>query len=142
MLSPEKDLVLSVNAGSSSLKISLYSVSSHREEDHDYASPEPVTLLLTSAISSITAPPATFSFQLVSPADAESLKNVPVESITDHASAFSYFLETLRTKTQIDKKRVMYICHRVVHGGDYTEPVQITQESYDHIEKLSDLAPL
>lgn len=142
MSSLERDLVLSVNAGSSSLKISLYSVTSHREQDHDYTSPEPVTLLLTSAISSISAPPATFSFQLVSQADAESVKNVPVDSITDHASGFSFFLETLRTNAAIDKKRIIYICHRVVHGGDYNEPVQITQESYDHIENLSDLAPL
>ncbi|PPQ77127.1 hypothetical protein CVT25_010821 [Psilocybe cyanescens] len=141
MSSSGNNLVLSVNAGSSSLKISLYAVSSHQEQGQDHTFPEPVTLILSSSISSISAPPAKFSFQ---PTDSgvQSCKDEPVDSITDHASAFAHFLEALRTKASIDGKRVIYICHRVVHGGDYNEPVQITQESYDHIEKLSDLAPL
>ncbi|KDR79039.1 hypothetical protein GALMADRAFT_244781 [Galerina marginata CBS 339.88] len=133
-----QNLVLSVNAGSSSLKISLYAVSS--EQHYDRSSVEPVRLLLTSSISSISAPPAKFSFQLAS--EHQGIKDAPIDAIKDHATAFSHFLETLQSQASIDEKRVIYICHRVVHGGDYKEPVQITAESYHHIEKLSDLAPL
>ncbi|KAF4613552.1 hypothetical protein D9613_007621 [Agrocybe pediades] len=138
-MSTQKNLVLSVNAGSSSLKISLYSLSSRGNHD----SPEPVNLLLTSSISSISAPPAKFSFHVLSNDHSQSdVKDEPVDRITDHSSAFSHFIETLEHQASIDRKRIAYICHRVVHGGDYSDPVQINEESYHHIEKLSDLAPL
>ncbi|KAJ8461887.1 hypothetical protein ONZ45_g18131 [Pleurotus djamor] len=136
-------LALSVNAGSSSLKISLYVVSSHEFVlGHD-----PVTLLLTSSISNISAPPAKFSFKIINPdgivnASAANVKDEAVETIEDHATAFSHFLDYLKKEADIDRERIQRICHRVVHGGDYTDPVVISDESYHHIEKLSDLAPL
>lgn len=44
---------------------------------------------------------------------------------------------------QISKKEDIAIaCHRVVHGGDYDAPKVITQETYHHLEELTDLAPL
>lgn len=128
------DLVLSLNAGSSSLKISLF------QKDLRASAAEPVALLLTSSISSISAPPAKFSFHLVS--DPEKALDVPIDTIKDHDTAFSHFLEALRSQASIDEGDIVYICHRVVHGGDYLEPVEITEESYEHIERLSDLAPL
>ena len=128
------DLVLSLNAGSSSLKISLY------QRDLSSSAAEPVTLLLTSSISSISAPPAKFSFHLAS--DTRKSSEAPIDTIKDHDTAFSHFLKALRSQASIDEERIVYICHRVVHGGDYLEPVEITEESYHHIEKLSDLAPL
>ena len=127
------DLLLSVNAGSSSLKISLYQQS--------HAAPEAIKLVLSSSVSSITAPPAQFSFQLSS-TENPSAKDEPCEAITDHASAFAHFLQSLHSHASIQADRIVYICHRVVHGGDYNKPVLITQESYPHLEKLSDLAPL
>ncbi|KAF8899890.1 Acetokinase family-domain-containing protein [Gymnopilus junonius] len=126
------DLVLSLNAGSSSLKISLY------QRDPTSAA-LPVALLLTSSITSISAPPAKFSFHLAS--DHHKAVDVPIDSIKDHNTAFSHFLEALRSQASINEGRIVYICHRVVHGGDYLEPVEINEESYEHIEKLSDLAP-
>jgi acetate kinase len=119
-------LILSVNAGSSSLKISLF-----RNENNP--GDEPITLLLNSSVSNISSPPAKFSFQ-----HAET----DVSSISDHASAFAHFLDHLRKEASIDPNEIVYVCHRVVHGGDYTDPVVISDESYHHIEKLSDLAPL
>ena len=124
-------MLLSVNAGSSSLKISLY------QKSHTNA----VKLVLSSSISSITAPPARFSFQLSS-TENPSAKDQPCDDITDYTSAFAHFLQSLHSHASIDADRVIYICHRVVHGGDYNKPVLITQESYDHLETLSDLAPL
>ncbi|EEB99361.1 hypothetical protein MPER_00973, partial [Moniliophthora perniciosa FA553] len=48
----------------------------------------------------------------------------------------------LRKEASIDANDVVHICHRIVHGGDYHDPVVINNETYHHIEKLSDLAPL
>lgn len=120
-------LILSANAGSSSLKISLYTVVNGEDD--------PVKLILTASISSISSPPAKFSF-------AHSVRNQPIDSIHDHASAFEHFLDCLNKEASIDRSQIRYICHRVVHGGDYTHPVQITEDAYHHIEKCSSLAPL
>ncbi|KAG5220138.1 Acetokinase family-domain-containing protein [Salix suchowensis] len=136
-------LALSVNAGSSSLKISLYAVHSHEF----VLGVDPVALLLTSSISNISAPPARFSFKVAN-ADgivskqATDVKDEPVDSITDHASAFAHFLDYLKQEANIDRERIQRICHRVVHGGNYSDPVIISDASFHHIERLSDLAPL
>jgi len=134
----DKNLVLSVNAGSSSLKISLFQVT---QSSTTTKQAESVQLLLTSSISGISSPPAKFSFKSESK-NGLSIKNKEVTSIKDHATAFAHFLECLQSQASIDRKRIRYLCHRVVHGGDYTEPIEITEESYHHIETLSDLAPL
>ncbi|KAJ3491273.1 hypothetical protein NLJ89_g11355 [Agrocybe chaxingu] len=140
----DRNLILSLNAGSSSLKICLYKATRHIElqQQQPHAAREPVELLLTSSISNISAPPATFSFNPTTAIDAPHAKDEPQKSITDHASAFAHFLDHLQSQASIDRARIVYICHRVVHGGDYTEPIEITDESYHHIENLSDLAPL
>jgi acetate kinase len=132
-------LILSVNAGSSSLKISLFRLSNQSRStrgDH-----EPITLLLTSSISNLSSPPAKFSFDCPSLGD-KGVKEEDVSSINDHASAFAHFLDCLKGEASIDRDEIVRVCHRVVHGGDHTEPVIISNESYHHIEKLSDLAPL
>ncbi|KAI0368759.1 acetate and butyrate kinase [Pilatotrama ljubarskyi] len=135
---PKHKLILAVNAGSSSLKISLFK--------RDGASPESphdiVDLLLSSTITNISQPPAYFSFTLASHGAGREARKEPVQSIKDHASAFQHFLEYLKREASIDHSEIVHICHRVVHGGDYFEPVIITDESYHYIERLSDLAPL
>ncbi|KAG1821770.1 Acetokinase family-domain-containing protein [Suillus subaureus] len=125
-------LVLAVNAGSSSLKISLF-----RRTADNAANP---ALLLSSSTSSIFAPPAKFKFSFVAP-QHRSLNEV-VDSIHDHASAFRHFLDRLKEEASIDPIDIKHIAHRVVHGGDYISPVIISEESYHHIKRLSDLAPL
>ncbi|KAJ7056653.1 Acetokinase family-domain-containing protein [Mycena amicta] len=125
-----RNLILSANAGSSSLKISLYQPS--KDASH---LPH---LLLTSSISNITAPPPKFSFQVADNAP----KNEELPNVHDHASAFTHFLESLGQQADIDPGEVVSVCHRVVHGGDYNDPVVINDEAYKHIEQLSDLAPL
>lgn len=128
-------LILAVNAGSSSLKISLYQ---RVPED-----PKAPHLLLTSTISSISSPPAKVSFQ--QHADIGQVARYPDSSdssIRDHESAFMYFLESLKGDVSIDRQQIKHICHRVVHGGDYTKPTVISEQSYHHIKTLSDLAPL
>ncbi|KAI9570496.1 Acetokinase family-domain-containing protein [Boletus coccyginus] len=127
-------LILAVNAGSSSLKISLY----QREQGHSKA----LRLLLTSSISSISAPPVKVSFQLADVNQAVKHLDESERSIHDHESAIIYFLGRLKADVSIDRQQVKHICHRVVHGGDYTEPTVISEQSYHHIKTLSDLAPL
>ena len=43
---------------------------------------------------------------------------------------------------RIDLGQMRFICHGVVHGGDFMEPVKIDEELYSHIEHFSHLAPL
>ncbi|KAG1905534.1 acetate and butyrate kinase [Suillus fuscotomentosus] len=125
-------LVLAVNAGSSSLKISLF-----RRSADNAANP---ALLLSSSTSSIFAPPARFQLSFVAP-QHRSLSE-EVDSIYDHESAFKHFLHRLKGEASVDTIDIKHIAHRVVHGGDYISPVMIFEESYHHIKKLSDLAPL
>ena len=139
--SNRKGLILAVNAGSSSLKISLYR-NVENGTSHSQITSEPVELLLVSNILNISAPPASLHFTLEAHSSGKGVKKEPVESIHDHTSAFAHFLDYLKEQAQIDRSEIVHVCHRVVHGGDYFEPVVITSESYDHIERLSDLAPL
>ena len=137
---PKSGLILAVNAGSSSLKISLFrrdGAPSGSGLPHDV-----VDLLLTSTITNISAPPALFSFSLASHGEGREAKKEPAQDIKDHASAFAHFLDYLKREASIDREQIVHICHRVVHGGSYFKPVVITDESYHHIEHLSDLAPL
>lgn len=126
--------ILAVNAGSSSLKISLY----QRVPEN----PKEPCLLLASTISSISSPPAKVSFQHANTGQATRRLDSSEPSIRDHESAFIYFLDRLKEDVSIDCRQVKHICHRVVHGGDYTEPTVVSEQSYHHIETLSDLAPL
>jgi acetate kinase len=62
--------------------------------------------------------------------------------VTDHETALKHFLEFLQENTSFKEEHIKHICHRVVHGGEYTKPTKISSESYHRIESLSDLAPL
>ncbi|KAI0035423.1 Acetokinase family-domain-containing protein [Vararia minispora EC-137] len=136
-----KGLILSLNSGSSSLKISLYRLESSSAAVPD-SSDEPVTLIISSSLSSISRD-ATFSFAAVEPGvQVEKLKDEPAPQVKDHASGFTYFLDHLKRAVGIDREQIVHVCHRIVHGGDYFKPVVITKSTYHHIETLSDLAPL
>ena len=136
---PKDGLILALNAGSSSLKVSLFRRTDKRAagSGHDV-----VDLLLASSITGISSPPASFSFQLASHKQGREMKKEPVDSIKDHTSAFAHFLDHLQNESKIGRESIVYVCHRVVHGGDFYEPVIVDSESYQHIEDLSDLAPL
>lgn len=139
-------LILSLNSGSSSLKISLYRLSeSSTSTKFDPGDPtvNPIELILTSSISSITTSPA-FSFSSASSSSGvRTAKDEPLQgSVKDHATAFAHFLDYMKKEANIDRDKIVHVCHRIVHGGDYSEPVIINNESYHHIEALTDLAPL
>lgn len=142
---PSAGLILSLNSGSSSLKISLYRRSTELLLE-DTPDADPVTLLLTAAISSISFDEPTFSFSVIDKSaiapNTRTVKDEPVPTVKDHASAFSHFLDYLKDEASIDRKEIVHVCHRIVHGGDYYKPVIVNDESYHYIERLSDLAPL
>ena len=133
---PRSGLILSVNAGSSSLKISVYRLSPPGTLG------EPVELLIDASLSSITKD-ATFSFSTADESiKAESCKNEPAKDVKDHSTGFAYFLDHLKQAAGIDREKIVHVCHRIVHGGRYHTPILITEQAYHHIERLSDLAPL
>ncbi|OCH95387.1 acetate and butyrate kinase [Obba rivulosa] len=147
MSPPPANLILAANAGSSSLKISLYQRNHAAVSSPDPSSPpehSSITLLLTSSITNLSAPPASFSFSFApaAPHRGADAKKEKVGVVHDHTGACAHFLQYMEREAGIEKRRVKYVCHRVVHGGDYFEPVVVDNERYHHIEKLSDLAPL
>ena len=125
-------LILSINAGSSSLKCSLYQVSEAKEKD--------LSLLAKAEISAINQPPATLKYSRGSEKNTSELGDVK-----DHKQAFEHVLETFLNDDQVhvkSKDDIDYACHRVVQGGGFTEDQLITRETFHKIEALSDLAPL
>ncbi|OGE50681.1 hypothetical protein PENARI_c016G10063 [Penicillium arizonense] len=122
--------ILSVNAGSSSVKITFYNLEN------------PPRAIADAEISGITAPPSSFKYQKGASKHKEELK----EKLNTPQDAFSYLLKRCFSDRELSEiasvDDLAYICHRVVHGGDYHEAVEINDETLHHLEALEDLAPL
>ena len=134
-------IILSINAGSSSIKYSLY----------EKIPSNSVRLIANASVSGLTAPPSKFIYTLYDPSvcrEIESHKASDID-ISNHEEAFKYFLDFLtsgrgrKTETQVlDLKRISAVCHRIVHGGPEPDPLVITRSELEHLDALSDLAPL
>ncbi|KAI1339573.1 acetate kinase [Xylariaceae sp. FL0016] len=127
-------IILSINAGSSSVKISAYAAEQNRNPK----------LLAETQLSGLTAPPAQLSY---SRRGIEVAKDQDVhEKVETQDDAFKLLLKTLTQDadlTEINSKNDIAIaCHRIVHGGDYTTSKIINASTYHHLECLTDLAPL
>jgi hypothetical protein len=126
--------ILSVNAGSSSVKITIF----REEQEKD----KPPIKLATVQIAGLTAPPATFTYTRGSEQNTEDID----KEINNPHDAFKYLLQRCFNEPKLQevasKHDFAYVCHRVVHGGDYDRGVVITKETYHHLEALEDLAPL
>jgi acetate kinase len=125
------NLILAVNAGSSSLKLSVFRLDSTADSG--------VALIASCSVNSIFSSPKflfTDHSSPLRPGGGDAL------GIRDHATAFSHFLDHLKDGANIGAAEILFVCHRVVHGGDFHDPVVINKETYQHIEHLSDLAPL
>ncbi|GJJ12440.1 hypothetical protein Clacol_006682 [Clathrus columnatus] len=124
MATSVSSLILAVNAGSSSLKLALFT-----------ASPEP-DLLCNWSASGIGSSDIRVKYSRHN--------NVKSDQINDHVSAFEFFLKTLDEDKENEpgSENISHICHRVVHGGSYTDPVEIDKTTLDRLAALSDLAPL
>jgi acetate kinase len=106
-------VVLVVNAGSSSLKVKLL--------------PEGLSLLVE-RIGGVSNVKASFT-------------NVEARSIKNHDAALRLCLEAL--SAQLELNAINLVAHRVVHGGErYTQPAVLDEKVIDNIANLSNLAPL
>ncbi len=127
-------IILSINAGSSSVKISVYSA----EKD------QVPKQIAETQIDGLTAPPPQLKYTRGSVTIAKDKKLE--DKIETQEQAFQYLLNELiddKDLKEISKKEdITHTCHRVVHGGRYDRPQIITDETYDTLEHLSDLAPL
>ena len=124
-------VILSTNAGSSSLKCSLYRASEDAKS---------LKLLAKAEVLAINQPPATLKYSCHDEKNTSKLGNVE-----DHKQAFEHilaaFLEDQRVELK-SKDDIRYACHRVVQGASFAEDQLITRETFHKIEALSDLAPL
>ncbi|KAF2171891.1 hypothetical protein M409DRAFT_63433 [Zasmidium cellare ATCC 36951] len=125
-------IILAINAGSSSVKVSVYDAS---------ASEEPKELAGIQ-VSGLTAPPATLKYDR----GDEHIKSQELQDVKGQEGAFDYILKHLTEDSGLDALNhpddIEFACHRIVHGGNYDKPVRIDRDTYHHLEKLSDLAPL
>ena len=127
-------IILAINAGSSSVKVSVY-----KSEDQS----KPPSQLAEAQISGLTAPPATLDYKRESKTIC---KGQEVEGIDSQESAFESILDHLTGDHDLrdisDRDSITHACHRVVHGGDAPEPHVIDAATYHRLEELMDLAPL
>ncbi len=114
--------ILTINAGSSSVKFKLFSFPSHE-------------CIGKGSIERIGHEKSTI-FILCNGRERET-----TEPIADHTQAIKSVLHTIDELVGLDS--IKGIGHRVVHGGEtYTHPVVINQTVIDDLKRLSSLAPL
>lgn len=131
-------IILSVNAGSSSIKYSVY----------ERTSSDTVQLIVDASVSGLTAPPSKFTYSLYQGKETETSKSTDV-GVTNHQDAFRYFIDFITKgkgrkiqKEVLPLKQIGVVCHRIVHGGPEPFPLIITEDELHHLDSLSDLAPL
>lgn len=127
-------IILSINAGSSSVKISVFSATQGQE-------PKELTEI---QIDGLTAPPPRLKHTR---AGKDIVKGKKIDKpISSQNGAFQYMLDELINDPDFKeigrKEDILIACHRVVHGGDFNQPQHITRHTYNQLEDLTDLAPL
>jgi acetate kinase len=129
-------IIISINAGSSSVKVSVYITSSSS------GSLDPKQLAEVQ-IDGLTAPPPTLKYTR----GDHKIKGQKINDNIEHQEdAFRWILQHLENDEGLPelkrKEDIGFACHRVVHGGDYREPKVVNDDVFRHVEELSDLAPL
>lgn len=117
--------VMSVNAGSSSLKFQLIEMPSE-------------AVVTIGLVERIGFEDAVFTIEV----DGEKVREV--QSIEDHGEAVELLLKGLISHKIVSTlDEIIGVAHRVVHGGEkFVDSAIIDQEVMDAIEEVSDLAPL
>lgn len=126
-------IILSINAGSSSVKVSVYSAEETGQSPKQLAEVQ---------VAGLTAPPATLTYERGS----HKVKGQEVKVVNGQQDAFNYMLDHLVNDEDLpeisSRDNITHACHRVVHGGEYPEAHVIDSSTYHHLEALTDLAPL
>lgn len=129
------EVILSINAGSSSVKVSVYTF--------EPSSTSPPTPIASISIAGLTAPPVSLTYSRGSTSVA---KDKQLENISNAQDAFKAILEHLTSDQDLSQLShpddIAFACHRIVHGGTYAKPTRIDSDTYHHLESLSALAPL
>lgn len=136
-------IILSINAGSSSVKVSVYVTGKEDNASQPGSTLSDPKQLAEVQIDGLTAPPPTLKYTR----GDHRIKGQKIdEKISNQEDAFRWILQHLENDeglSQLKKKEdIGYACHRVVHGGDYEGPKVVSDDVYKHVEELSDLAPL
>lgn len=133
-------VVLSVNAGSSSVKISVYVVEAFGATPHELAEAQ---------VSGLTAPPPLLDYQRGGKVVHKSAPITDVNSsaqVKSQADAFTLLLHVLVSDNALaeigHRDSISIVTHRIVHGGDFSKPQIVGKGTYEALEKLNDLAPL
>lgn len=128
------NIILSINAGSSSLKTTVFL-------EQGPANSKSLRRLASAEISAINSPPAKLKY-----VRGSHKQSSDAGQIHDHSQAFAYVLDAFISDADIpevpSKESIHYACHRVVQGGSYSGVHLIDKDTFHKIEKLSDLAPL
>lgn len=128
-----KELI--VNAGSSSLKYTVYQMPEEK-------------VLCAGIFEQLTTETPTFTHKL--PDETGDLKKVinaqPIKANSNHKEAIDILMETLTGKEYgvlESMSEIQAVGHRIVHGGEYfSESALVTEDIISKIEKVSPLAPL
>ncbi|ROW11392.1 hypothetical protein VMCG_01089 [Cytospora schulzeri] len=127
-------IILSVNAGSSSVKVSVFSAEVH----------ENPTQLAEAQISGLTSPPPKLTYTRGGTSVSKD-SDVGGE-VHEQNDAWRIILKTLvddASLAQIGREEdIAIVCHRIVHGGDFRTAQVINEATYHRLEELNDLAPL
>lgn len=127
-------VILAINAGSSSVKISVYTSEKSAEPRE----------LAEAQISGLTAPPAQLTYTRLGEKVIKARE--VADTVKNQEDAFGLLLDTFVDDKELkeisSKEDIAIASHRIVHGGDYDCSQIITQDTYHHLEELSDLAPL
>ena len=117
--------ILSVNAGSSSLKFQMYEMPEEK-------------VLISGVFERICLENSFYTIKL----NGEKIKNE--EPLPNHSVAVEYLIQELLKNNVIESlDEIKGVGHRLVHGGDkYASSVIIDDDVMKTVEELSDLAPL
>ena len=123
------DALLTINAGSSSIKFALFTL----------AGDAPPQQIVGGSVEKIGSAPHFFAHDT---AGAEiGAKQWPANADTSHEDVLAFLLPWI--ETHLGQARLVAVGHRVVHGGrKLAEPVLITPSVLAELESLVPLAPL
>ena len=117
--------ILTINAGSSSIKLALFSAKDKPEQFYE------------ASIENIGQPKASL---FTTGKKLEDNTSEEIE-VLDHITATKILVDKLKTKTNIDE--IIGIGHRIVHGGpDYYQPCLITSELVEELKKITFFNPI
>ena len=120
-----RDLILTFNAGSSTIKLGFYRLGA--------TGPEP----LASGVIDFRDEPFEIRLKLKDRMLSHPITADPGDQSAVLVQAFGWLVD------QIDLSRLAVIGHRVVHGGDiFSGPARIDDKTIAHIDDLARLAPL